>query len=53
MIPTNEKDSHRTLLGPIFSLIAVLKTDALIAGELKEVSRVYRDRYVTSIRGRL
>jgi hypothetical protein len=32
---------------------AVIKTDALIASKLKEVSREYRERYVTSIRDML
>jgi hypothetical protein len=33
---TNKKDSHPTLLGSISSLIAGIKTDALIASKVKE-----------------
>ncbi len=32
----NEKDSQRSLLGSVFSFIAVMETGALTASELKE-----------------
>jgi len=36
---TNKKDSHHALPGSSISLIAVTKTDALMASKLKEISR--------------
>ncbi len=50
MASTNEKDSLRSLLGSVFSPIAVMETGALIASELKEARRENSERYVTSIR---
>ena len=50
MASTNEKDSLRSLLGSVFSLIAVMETGALTASELKEACRENSERYVTSIR---
>jgi hypothetical protein len=40
LIPsTNKKDSHHAFPGSSISLIAVTKTDALMASKLKEISR--------------
>ena len=47
MASTDEKDS---LLGSVFSPIAVMETGALTASELKEACRENSERYVTSIR---
>jgi len=48
---TKIKDSHHSFLGSISSLIAVIKTDALITSKLKEISQEYKDMsqvYVTN-----
>ena len=50
MTSTNEKDNLRSLLGSVFSLMAVVKTGALAASELKEVYRENSEIYITSIR---
>jgi hypothetical protein len=51
MVSTYEKDSLRSHLGSVFSIIAGVETCALTARELKEAYPEKSARYITSIRG--
>jgi hypothetical protein len=46
---TNKKDSHHVLLGSLFSLITVMKTDVLMVSKLKAFGRAYGERYIAQV----